>query len=190
MIKINLLPKEARKRVGVAEQLVLIVGALVVTLVVIGFVWRYLNGVIEDRRNQITETQRRLDELKKVIAEIEEFEKQRAALEQKLAIIAKLQKEQQLPVHLLDEIYLTLDDDVWLNSFNLSGDKITFQGTALSNPVVADYTRSLEASPYFGEVELKYSNKAAIGTQEVRNFQITAVLTVPENFLEPSSPQE
>ena len=128
--------------------------------------------------------------IEKLESIIEEFERQRAALEQKLEIIAKLQKEQQLPVHLLDEVYLTLDDDVWLNSFNLSGNKLNFQGTALSNPVVADYTRSLEASPYFGNVELKYSNKATIGTQEIRNFQITAVLTVPENFLEPSPPQE
>jgi type IV pilus assembly protein PilN len=190
MIKINLLPKEARKRVGVAEQIVLIVGALVATLAIIGFVWSYLNGVIEDRQNRIADTQRRLDELKKVIAEIEAFEKQRAALEQKLAIIAELQKEQQLPVHLLDEVYLTLEDDVWLSSFSLSGNRLTFQGTALSNPVVADYTRSLEASPYFGEVELRFSNKQMIGDQEVRNFQITAVLTVPANFLEPSSPQQ
>jgi type IV pilus assembly protein PilN len=172
------------------EQIVLIVGALVITLVVIGFVWRFLNGVIDDRNKRIADTQRRLDELEKVIAEIKKFEEQKEALEQKLKIIAQLQKEQQLPVHLLDEVYLTLDEDVWLTNFNLSGNRLTFQGTALSNPVVADYTRTLEASPYFGNVELKFSNKSVIGTQEVRTFQITAVLTVPANFHEPSPTQE
>ena len=69
MIKINLLPKDARKRVGIAEQIFIIVIALILTCVVIGFVWNYLNGVIEQKTQQITQTQQRLDELKKVITE-------------------------------------------------------------------------------------------------------------------------
>ncbi len=51
-----------------------------------------------------------------MIDEINKFEAQRKALEQKPEVIAKLEKEQRLPVRLLDEVYLTLEDDLWLNS--------------------------------------------------------------------------
>jgi type IV pilus assembly protein PilN len=184
MIKINLLPKDVRKRVGIAEQILIIVMGLVITCVAIGLVWNYLNGVIEQKNQQIDQTQARLDELQKVIAEIEEFERQRAALEQKLAIIARLEKEQQLPVHLLDEVYLTMDDDLWLNSFSWAGESINVAGTALSNPVVADYVRNLDKSQFFNNVELGSSTRGTVGAQEIRSFSITANLSVPEELLQ------
>lgn len=161
----------------------MIVAALLIAFGGIGFTWNYLNGVIEQKQQQITETQQRLDELKKVIAEIEAFEKQRAALEQKLAVIATLQKEQQVPVHILEEIYLTLDDDLWLRSFSWSGEKFNFSGVALSNPVVADYLRNLEQSQYVINPELGSSTRADISGQEVRNFSIRAGLAVPDDLL-------
>lgn len=189
MIKINLLPKEARKRIGVTEQIVIIVLGLVLTFAGIGGAWGYLNDVIAKKQAQIEQTKQRLEELKKVIAEIEAFEKQRAALEQKLAIIAKLQKEQQLPVHLLDELYLTLEEDLWLQNFSYNGDSIMITGTALSDPVIADYMRSLEESQYFEGVELQFSRRNMIGKQEVREFQLSMKLTVPENLIPTPPPQ-
>ena len=185
MIKINLLPKEARKRVGVWEQLVLIALVVVAVLVAMGIGWGYLNSIIEQKKQQIAKTQQRLDELKKVIAEIEAFEKQRAALEQKLKVIAQLEKEQQLPVHLLDEVYLTLEDDLWLRAFQQNGNNLSFQGTALSLPVIANYQRNLEKSNtrwpslYFSNVELGGATLRVVGTQQVRDFQFSAVLVAP-----------
>lgn len=184
MIKINLLPKEARKRLGIGEQIFIIAAALIITLVGVGVAWRTLNGIIDEKNRQITQTQQRLDELKKVIAEIEAFERQRAALQQKLEIIAKLEKEQQVPVHLLDELFLTLEEDLWLTNFTLSGANINITGVALSNPVVANYTRNLQNSQYFSSVELRFSQQGNIGGQDVRNFQISAILSVPEDLLQ------
>lgn len=180
MIKINLLPKEARKRVGLGEQIFIILLVLALNFAGIGFYWSYLNGVIEQRQNEITRTQQRLQELQKVIEEIEKFEAQRQALEQKLEVIAKLEKEQRLPVRLLDELYLTLEDDLWLNSFNLEGENLNVTGSALSNPVLSNYMRKLEESPYFGEIRLVVSQSREISEQVVRDFQITMKLTVPE----------
>jgi len=183
MIKINLLPKDARKRVGIGERVFVIVAALLLVCGGIGFTWNYLDGVITQKKEQIAQTQQRLEELQKVIAEIEAFESQRAALEQKLAVIAKLQQEQQLPVHILEEIYLTLDDDLWLRSFSWSGASLNFAGVALSNPVVADYLRNLEESQYVVNPELGSSTIGNISGQEVRNFGVRASLNVPEDLL-------
>ena len=181
MIKINLLPKEARKRVGLGRQIFLLLLILVVTFAGIGFYWSYLNGVIEQKELEIARTKQRLQELQKIIDEIEKFEAQRLALEQKLAVIATLEKEQDLPVHVLDEVFLTLEDDMWLGSYQQSSIDLNVSGTAISNPIVSDYLRNLEASPYFGNVELIVSQSSTIGSQPVRNFQIKMQLTPPQD---------
>jgi type IV pilus assembly protein PilN len=179
MIKINLLPKEARKRVGIGEQLIIILLVLVVTFAGIGIYWSYLNGVIEEKRQAIARTNQRLQELQKIIDEIEMFEAQRLALEQKLEVIAKLGKEQKLPVRLLDELYLTLEDDLWLNLFQQSNQTMAVNGTALSNPVVSNYLRNLEQSEYFDTVELLSVIERVVGNQIVRDFQLSMNLVVP-----------
>jgi len=189
MIKINLLPKEARKRVGVWEQLVLIVLVVVAVLVAMGIGWGYLNSIIAQKQQQIAKTQQRLEELQKVIAEIAAFEKQSDALKQKLKVIAQLQKEQQVPVHLLDEVYLTLEEDLWLRAFQQNGNNLSFQGSALSLPVIANYQRKLEKSNYFDNVELGGATLRVVGTQEVRDFQITTLLVDPEEKAKKQNPQ-
>ena len=184
MIKINLLPKEARKRVGLGQQIFLLLLILVVTFTGIVFYWSYLDGVIEQKELEIARTKQRLQELQKIIDEIEKFEAQRLALEQKLAVIAKLEKEQDLPVHLLDEVFLTLEDDMWLSSYQQSNVDMNVAGTAISNPIVSDYLRNLEASSYFENVELIVSQGSTIGSQSVRNFQIKMQLIPPKEASE------
>jgi len=189
MIKINLLPKEARKHAGLGEQIAILIILLVGTMVGIGFRWNYLDGVIAQKQQEIVDTEQKLQELQKVIEEIKEFEKRRDALIAKLAVIARLEKEQKMPVYLLDEIYSTLQDDLWLLVLAQSGSlaapeaTIDLQGTALSNPVVANYVRNLQESKYFTNVELAFSRIRELQTQEVRDFQVSATLTVEKGML-------
>lgn len=185
MIKINLLPKEARKRVGFVQQIVLMSLMLIVTFVGIGFYWSYLNGVIEQKNQEIADTEARLKELQKIIDEINKFEAQRLALEQKLAVIAKLEKEQKLPVHMLDEVYKTLEEDLWLTSFTQQADALSVNGSALSNPVVSDYMRNLQESKFFKNVELVVSQSRQVGTQTVRDFQLNMQLVAPPDLDKP-----
>lgn len=180
MIKINLLPKDARKRVGLTQQIVIMAIMILATIFGIAFAWSTLDGMIAQRQEEIARTQQRLQELQKVIEEINKFEAQRQALEQKLAVIAKLEKEQKIPVHMLDELFLTLEDDMWLTSFQQQNQDLLVNGSALSNPVVSDYMRNLEESPYFGNIELVVSQSRQIGTQTVRDFQLKVTLTPPQ----------
>lgn len=189
MIKINLLPKEARKRVGLTEQILIILFVLIATFSGIGVYWSYLNNVIEEKQEHIVQIKNKLQELQRVIDEIEQFEKRMAALKEKLAVIETLKIEQKMPVYFLNEFYLTLEEDLWLKTFNQTGSfasansKVDITGTALSQPVVADYARRLNESSYFNNIDIKYVRKRQAGSQEVRDFQITAGLTVEDGLM-------
>jgi hypothetical protein len=52
MIKINLLPKESRKRVGLGQQIFLLVMLLILNFAGIGFYWSYLNNLIEEKQRE------------------------------------------------------------------------------------------------------------------------------------------
>lgn len=191
MIKVNLLPKEARGRVGLGQQIFLIVTVLILNFVGIGMYWSYLNNVIEEKKQRKAQIEERLEELEKIIAEIQKFEERTAELERKLEIIEQLKKEQQMPVRFLNELYLSLEEDVWLRSMAQSGffaseteSLMNITGTALSNPVVAQYVRNLQQSPYFNEVQLSFSQERQISSQIVRDFEINAKLTVAKGMAE------
>ncbi len=183
MIKINLLPKEARKRVGLGEQIAIIVLVLIVTFAGIGVYWSYLNNVIEEKREHIAQINARLQELQRIIDEIEQFKQRRAALMKKLGVIETLKKEQKMPVYFLNHLYLALEEDIWLRAFSQSGSlaiqdsQVNISATALSNPVAADYLRNLEQSPYFVNVNPVSITERRIGDRSVRDLQVTANLT-------------
>lgn len=201
MIKINLLPKEARKRVGLGEQIFIIIVVLVATFVGVGLYWDYLNNVIEEKQNHIVQIKARLQELQRIIDEIEQFEQRRAALMAKLAVIETLKKEQKMPVYFLNELYLTLEEDIWLRTFQQTGSLaapdavVNISGTGLSNPVIADYQRNLQDSLYFTNVKLVTIQERPIGTgRSVRDFTLMANLTTANgmmsDMLEGMSPEE
>jgi type IV pilus assembly protein PilN len=172
MVKINLLPKEAQKRAGVIGQIVLI--SLLALLSILAFVggWVYLNNVIDGLRKDIRRLEARQQELAPVLAQIEQFKAEQKELKDKREAILKLEKDQKLPVRVLDELYKTLDKDVWLTALSKTGDKMSVSGLALSNPAISSYLRKLEESPFLKSVDLVISSETKVGDQSVRSFQI------------------
>ncbi len=180
MVKINLLPKEDQKRTGALGQLVLFtfIGILSILAFIGG--WIYLSNQIDGLKKDIRRLEARLEELKPKIAEIEKFKADKKDLEGKREAILKLEKDQKVPVRLLDEIYKTLEkEEVWLTAFNKAGDKLSISGVALSNPAISNYLRKLEESPYIKNVELIISTESKIFDRTVRNFQISCELESP-----------
>lgn len=179
MVKINLLPKEAQKQAGAIGQLILFSFIILVALGVDVIGWIYLNNRIDSLEEDKARLEARLRELDELVKEIDQFKAQKEELTRKLEAIRSLEKDQKIPVRLLDEIYTTLESELWLTAFNKVGEKLSISGVALSNPVIAKYLRNLDTSPYIKNVELNVVNESKVGERPVRNFQITAELEMP-----------
>src|SRR5450631_580863 len=190
MIRINLLgrnrPKATRTAVPIEAtlQYVLLVIALVASTGIL-----YGHYMLMDRENKQvlahiqkqTGEKSRLEQLK---LQVENFEKQKTILQQRISVIEQLQRNRTGGQELLDAIANTVSrtDTLWLNSVDRKGDSLTINGSAGSINAVANYITQLKRSGYFQNVEIKEShqdesNKAV----EIFIFSLTAQFGLPQS---------
>ena len=165
MIKINLLPvkRAAKKAKAPADkalfQLGIGLGIVLVFVGACGYRWQMLVGE-KAQQTQLKESKtKELEALKKKVQEVEEYEKNKRLLEDKIRIIEQLRKDQGGPVRLLDYLSQSLDPvKVWLTS--VEGDReVTLSGKGLTNDDIVEFTRNLQQSGYFAGVMLEESRQ-------------------------------
>ena len=189
MIRINLLgrarPKAARQAVPLEAtlQVVFFAAALVVAFGVLYYNWHSTNAQITEVRLHIqkqTGEKARLEQLK---AQVNEFERQKAVLQQRINIIEELQRNRTGGQELLDAVANTVvrTDTLWLTSLSRQGSALTILGTAGSINAVANFITQLEHSGYFNQIEIKESvqdtKNAAVQTF---TFSLTAQFALPQ----------
>jgi len=190
MIRINLLgrarPKAQRTTVPLEAtlQYVLLVIALVVSLGAL-----YGHYLLLDRENtkiaahiqKQTGEKARLEQLKQ---QVDNFEKQKAVLQQRIGVIEGLQRNRTGGQELLEAIANTVSrtDTLWLTSVERKGDALTINGSAGSINAVANYITQLKRSGYFQTVEIKESHQdSANKAVQIFVFSLTAQFGLPQS---------
>jgi Tfp pilus assembly protein PilN len=189
MIRINLLgrsrPKAQRTTVPLEAtlQYVLLAIALVVSLGAL-----YGHYLLLDRNNtqllahiqRQTSEKARLEQLKQ---QVDNFEKQKAILQQRIGVIEGLQRNRTGGQELLEAIANTVSrtDTLWLTSVDRKGDALTINGSAGSLNAVANYITQLKRSGYFQTVEIKESHQdSANKAVQIFTFSLTAQFGLPQ----------
>jgi type IV pilus assembly protein PilN len=171
MIKINLLPvREERRRIGARQEQMFFI--LILVLVFIGvFYWHSAtNRKIKDLRGQITQVQKDIRRLDKIVKEVEKFKKDKKVLEGKIEVIDKLKQNRQVQVYYMDELNKALPSQVWLDFYQQREDTLILRGKSLSTDDIAAFMRNLEASIYFEDVRLDQTSQKemALAGRKVR----------------------
>ena len=188
MIRINLLgrarPKAVRQAVPLEAtlQLVFLLVALVFSF---GLLYLHYWQMDKEDKQVLSHIQKqrgekaRLEQLKQ---QVENFEKEKAVLQQKISVIEELQRNRTGGQQLLDAIANTVGrtDTVWLTSVDRKADVLSINGSAGSIDAVANYITQLKRSGYFQQVEIKEShqdtsNKAV----QLFTFTLTAQFAPP-----------
>jgi Tfp pilus assembly protein PilN len=183
MIRINLLgrsrPKATRTTVPLEATLQYVL--LAIALVVSGGAL-YGHYLLLDRENTkvAAHIQKQMGEkarLEQLKTQVDNFEKQKAVLQQRIGVIEGLQRNRTGGQELLEAIANTVSrtDTLWLTTVERRGDALTINGSAGSINAVANYITQLKRSGYFQSVEILEShqddsNKAV----EIFNFSLTA----------------
>ena len=179
MIKINLLPREERER----KIQVRVPQAAIVVLVVLalGSMWWYwwsVKGDIGRLRADAAATRSEIAKNQQIIQLVEQYQRDKKQLQDRLAVIQRLVATQGIPVRLLDGISQVLPDDVWLAGVSKVSGKLVVQGFASSHFAVANLMEALgRLKPVISGVELSFSERQMFENRPVERFEIVAAVS-------------
>lgn len=187
MIRVNLLGerKGLKKKVPFQVGQKLIVGCsliLVVSGLFIG--WRYwsLGQTSRQLDADLASAQKETTRLHSIIAQVQQFEQRKSQLQQRVALIEQLRKDQTGPVHMLDQISRSLPPLLWLTGLKQSpgGSDVLIEGRGMTMTGLSDFVTSLESSGYFQRsVEIVSTITETTPTGELIKFQIKAIFQPP-----------
>ena len=156
MAHINLLPwrdweRERKKK----EFLGNLAGVLAFAAVLVFLAGWMLDGNIDHQNARNKYLEDRIADLDLKIAEIAQLEKQRADLQERMALIQELQGNRPVIVRVFDELVRTLSKGVHYNKLKLAAGGLTVEGTAESNNRISSLMRNLDESEWFESPNLR-----------------------------------
>lgn len=200
MIKINLLAeaKPQKKKKGVAAlggagrlNVMLLFGAVLLGLLVIGIQWWLLNAQINELDDKIRIAKAEVQRLESVLKEVKDFEDKKARLQKKVDLINELKRNQTGPVKLMDEVSKALPDLLWLEKMEMKGTSISVSGRALNPPAVANFVTNLKLVPYFQEPKGPDLTASGTAGQTLYNFSLSFTFAnLDKTQFEPGSKPE
>ena len=188
MIRINLLAVDrgaGKKKAGgvvTSAQRVTIGAALILVSTLVGVGWWYwsLHTQSAQLATDIASAETEANQLRSVLAQVQKFETRKAVLQQRVTLIEQLRSGQTAPVHVLDELSRALPDRLWLVSMGQQGENFTIDGRTTSLTGVSDFVANLQASPWFGVVELLDSQLDQTPAGDMVRFTLRATSENPE----------
>ena len=196
MIRINLLAVDRavgkkKATAGVtAAQRVTIGAALILLSTLVGVGWWYWSLQNESRQldADIARAEVEAQQLRSVLATVQKFETEKARLQQRVTLIEQLRRGQTGPVHILDELSKALPDRMWLVSMGQAGADFTFDGRTTSLTGVSDFVAALQASPWFGAVEILDTAVDQTPSGDMVRFTLRATTENPETAAPAAAP--
>lgn len=132
---------------------------LIVALLLLGVLaalgyWFVKKNQLSERKETMALRETEAAKLEQVIKEVEEYQRQKESLQQRIDLINQLKQNQKGPVRIMDQISRDLPDLVWLDRMEITGGTITLAGRGLNPNAVALFVENVKNDPYFEEPQL------------------------------------
>ena len=180
MIRINLLPVRTSRRLEAVRQ-ELILGGIGIGLLVLlcGVVFMFQSAQANELRRTNARLQEDLDNLRLIVARVDEVEKINDELRRKLSVIGNLQASKTGPVHMLDELSAATPEKLYVTNLVEESGRLILAGNAASNEVISQFLINLEKTNWFEDVYLISIDQVQINEYDLKNFEISARVVVP-----------
>lgn len=133
---------------------ILIVGLLLVGAILGGGYWFLQKRTLDSRKETVEQRKREAEKLESIIKDVEEYQKRKDSLQNRIDLINQLKQNQRGPVRVMDRISQDLPDLVWLDNMSIAGGRVTVNGRALNPNAVANFVENIKKDDYFEEPEV------------------------------------
>lgn len=129
---------------------------IIVALLLIGAVaalgyWFWQKRELSQRQEIVAQRSAEAEKLESIIKEVEEYQKRKDNLQQRIDLINQLKQNQKGPVRIMDQISRDLPDLVWLESMDISGGRVNISGRGLNPNAIALFVENVKNDSYFEE---------------------------------------
>ena len=116
--------------------------------------WFFMKNELADRQDVIAEREVQAQKLEQIIKEVEEYQKRKDSLQQRIDLIEQLKQNQKGPVRIMDQISRDLPDLVWLDRMEIAAGTISLSGRGLNPNAIALFVENVKNDPFFEEPQL------------------------------------
>lgn len=133
---------------------VIVVACLVLGLLAAAAYWFYYSRQLKEQQALADQRAAEAAKLEAIIKEVDEFEKRKDSLQQRIDLINQLKQNQKGPVRIMDQISRDLPDLVWLDSMEINAGRIALNGRGLNPNAIALFIENIKNDPYFEEPQV------------------------------------
>lgn len=183
MIKINLIgdrrpavARRARPKAGMGGgslSLVLLATGAILGLLIAGAWWWTLATELEEEQAKVAQAREEVQQLEKILAEVEEFKKQKADLTTRIGVIKQLTLAQRGPVAIMDGVSRALPDLLWLQTMVVDSKSVTLTGQAMNTNAIAAFIENLSQVPEFREPDTRDIEQIGADGQQIFRFSLS-----------------
>jgi type IV pilus assembly protein PilN len=185
MIRINLAPAEARRRMPSMSlsvptfNLGVLFGILYFVAVAgLGLYWYGLASEESTLTADIDRLNRELASLKTTLGEGAGVKTQLANVKRRVAVLEDITKGQGRSIVLLDSFIDTVPRDLWITGLEQKESVLKLNGTAFSTTAVSDFMSNLKSSGKFKDVDIVISRQAIDKTPSLVSFEVTCRIEI------------
>ena len=133
---------------------IIVVGCLVLGLLVAGAYWFINKRELRQQEEVAAQRQVEAQKLESIIKEVDDFEKRKDSLQQRIDLINQLKQNQKGPVRIMDQISRDLPDLVWLDSLEINAGRVSLNGRGLNPNAIALFIENIKNDSYFEEPQV------------------------------------
>jgi len=186
MIRINLLPQEARRASssGVKFEKMKVIPLTVLAISLIGCTSMMMiqGAKLSALERDVAQARAESEQYKKTIALINDMVQKEQELNRRLALVEQLDRNRFRTVKVMDEMARRVPRYMWFTALkNVSPERVAIDGYAFSNLVVSDLMTNLDESDLFSATELTVAERKIVEGQNAVGFTVTSTVTdVPD----------
>lgn len=114
------------------------------------------------------------------VAEIKKFKEDEALIEARIAALDKISKDRHREIRVLDLLQQVIPEKAWLTKIQISQERVTVQGLALSDFEVSSFLEALTKSVFLMDVNLVSSSETTVDGVSLKKFEISCLLERPQ----------